>query len=123
MNSPAEFFLSKSNPKSSRWVNFATDIENPEKSNAAGHTTYGAMVSGPGKQAKPNMWHWMAGINSKSQQKAAAFLFLTWANSKPTCLFKKKEHKILFIGNSVMTTNELYDIFKKITILNFNFYG
>ena len=28
----------------------------------------------------------MAGINSKSQQKAAAFLFLTWANSKPTCL-------------------------------------
>ena len=66
--------------------NFATDIENPEKSNAAGHTTYGAMVSGPGQQAKPNMWHWMAGINSKSEQKAAAFLFLTWANSKPTCL-------------------------------------
>ena len=66
--------------------NFATDIENPEKSNAAGHTTYGAMVSGPGKQAKPNMWHWMAGINSKSENKAAAFLFLTWANSKPTCL-------------------------------------
>ena len=66
--------------------NFATDIENPEKSNAAGHTTYGAMVSGPGQQAKPNMWHWMAGINSKSEQKSAAFLFLTWANSKPTCL-------------------------------------
>lgn len=66
--------------------NFSGDIENPEKSNAAGHTTYGAMVSGPGNQAKPNMWHWLAGINSKSANKAAAFLFLTWSNSKPTAL-------------------------------------
>lgn len=35
---------------------------------------------------KPNMWHWTAGINSHSANKDAAWLFLQWASSKPTCM-------------------------------------
>ena len=35
---------------------------------------------------KPNMWHWTAGINSHSANKDAAWLFLQWASSKPTCI-------------------------------------
>ncbi|MCW2638903.1 MAG: substrate-binding protein [Dactylosporangium sp.] len=31
----------------------------------------------------PNFWFWTAGINAKSKQKKAAWLFLQWATSKP----------------------------------------
>lgn len=31
----------------------------------------------------PNFWFWTAGINSKSENKGAAWLFLQWATSKP----------------------------------------
>ena len=64
--------------------NFATDIANPEKSLVAGNAVYGAMPSAGSNPAKANMWHWMAGINSRSEQKAAAWLFLQWVTSKPT---------------------------------------
>lgn len=64
--------------------NFATDIANPEKSLVAGNAVYGAMPQAGDKPAKANMWHWMAGINSKSENKAAAWLFLQWVTSKPT---------------------------------------
>ena len=37
--------------------NFATDIENPEKSNCCWTYHIWSHGSGPGKQAKPNMWH------------------------------------------------------------------
>ncbi|MGI9417329.1 MAG: ABC transporter substrate-binding protein [Geminicoccaceae bacterium] len=64
--------------------NFATDIANPEKSLVAGNAVYGAMPSSGDKPAKANMWHWQAGINSKSEHKEAAWLFLQWVTSKPT---------------------------------------
>lgn len=66
--------------------NFALDIENPEKSRLAGKTLYGVFPSAPGGQAKPNMWHWMIGMNAKSQHKTAAWLFMEWATSQPTGL-------------------------------------
>lgn len=64
--------------------NFATDIANPEKSLVAGHAVFGAMPQHGDLPAKANMWHWMAGINSRSERKTAAWLFLQWVTSKPT---------------------------------------
>ena len=64
--------------------NFAADIANPAKSKVVGKATFGALPSAGGKPAKPNMWHWVAGINSASANKNAAYLFLMWATSKPT---------------------------------------
>jgi len=67
--------------------NFATDFANPEKSKVADTAVYGAMPSAPGKSnAKPNMWHWMIGMNAKSAQKTAAWLFMQWVTSPPTSL-------------------------------------
>lgn len=64
--------------------NFATDIANPDKSLVAGNAVYGAMPKAGDNPPKANMWHWMAGINSKSENKTAAWLFLQWVTSKPT---------------------------------------
>ena len=64
--------------------NFATDISNPEKSTVVDAATFGALPGGNGATPKPNMWHWMAGINANSANKNAAYLFLMWATSKPT---------------------------------------
>lgn len=65
--------------------NFATDIENPEKSSVAGQALFGEMPSAGDRPAKANMWHWMAGMNARSENKVGAFLFLTWVTSQPTC--------------------------------------
>lgn len=64
--------------------NFAADIANPEKSTVVAAVTFGALPGGNGAKPKPNMWHWMAGINANSANKNAAYLFLMWATSKPT---------------------------------------
>lgn len=64
--------------------NFATDIEDKSKSTVAGNTLFGVLPAPAGKPAKPNMWHWMAGINARSTNKEAAWLFLMWATSKQT---------------------------------------
>jgi multiple sugar transport system substrate-binding protein len=66
--------------------NFAADIENPEKSTVVGQTLYGAFPSHGDKPSKPNLWHWMIGINSQSEHKEAAWLFLQWATSQPTSI-------------------------------------
>jgi multiple sugar transport system substrate-binding protein len=66
--------------------NFATDIADPKKSQVAGKAVYAMLPKAGDHPVKPNMWHWTAGINAKSQNKEAAFLFLQWANSKPTAL-------------------------------------
>ncbi|MFO1068072.1 MAG: extracellular solute-binding protein [Geminicoccaceae bacterium] len=65
--------------------NFATDIANPEKSTVAGNALYGALPAAGDKPGKPNMWHWTCGMNANSASKEAAWLFLEWATSKPTC--------------------------------------
>ncbi|MCY4459221.1 MAG: extracellular solute-binding protein [Albidovulum sp.] len=66
--------------------NFATDIANPDKSVVAGKTVYATLPKAGDMPIKPNMWHWNAGINSSSANKDAAWLFLQWAESMPTCL-------------------------------------
>ena len=66
--------------------NFATDIANPDKSVVAGKTVYATLPQAGDNPIKPNMWHWNAGINSKSANKDGAWLFLQWAESMPTCL-------------------------------------
>jgi multiple sugar transport system substrate-binding protein len=66
--------------------NFATDIADPKKSTVAGKAVYAMLPKAGDKPIKPNMWHWTAGINSRSANKEAAFLFLAWANSKPTAM-------------------------------------
>lgn len=66
--------------------NFASDIANPEKSTVVASAIFGALPGGDGAAPKPNMWHWVAGINSNSAHKNAAYLFLMWATSKPTSM-------------------------------------
>lgn len=65
--------------------NFATDISNPEKSLVAADAVYGALPKAGNKPVKANIWAWQAGINSNSAHKEAAFLLLTFLNSKPGC--------------------------------------
>lgn len=66
--------------------NFTADIENPESSQVVGKTLYGAFPSDGSNPSKPNMWHWLVGMNANSENKQAAWLFLMWATSKPTSL-------------------------------------
>jgi multiple sugar transport system substrate-binding protein len=66
--------------------NFATDISNPAKSHVAKQAGFAAFPHLAGRAPVPFMSHWQACINSKSQRKQAAFLFLLWATSKPTSL-------------------------------------
>lgn len=64
--------------------NFATDISNPDKSPVAADATFAAFPMTDAGVSKPNMWHWLTGINHFSENKTAAWLFLMWATSKPT---------------------------------------
>jgi multiple sugar transport system substrate-binding protein len=66
--------------------NFATDISNPAKGRVAKHAGFATFPHLPGRSPVPFMSHWQACVNSKSQYKRAAFLFLLWATSKPTSL-------------------------------------
>lgn len=64
--------------------NFTASIENPDESTVAGNTLYGALPADGTHPAKPNMWHWLFGVNAKTEQPDAAWLFTMWATSKPT---------------------------------------
>ena len=64
--------------------NFATDISNPEKSMVSDVATFAAFPQSPSGISRPNMWHWLTGINRFSENKTGAWLFLMWATSKPT---------------------------------------
>ncbi len=66
--------------------NFATDISNPAKSRVTKQAEFAAFPHAAGRAPVPFMSHWQACINSKSQNKRAAFLFLLWATSKATSL-------------------------------------
>lgn len=66
--------------------NFTADIEDPDKSQVVGKTMYGAFPSDGAHPAKPNMWHWLFGMNKNTEHANAAWLFITWATSKPTSL-------------------------------------
>lgn len=64
--------------------NFAPDIADPGKSKVAGKILYSALPGEANNPFKRAIWHWMLGMNARSERKAAAWLFLTWATSKPT---------------------------------------
>lgn len=66
--------------------NFATDISNPDKSLVASDAVYAAMPRAGEHAIKPNIWAWQAGINAYSTKKKAAFLLLSFLNSKPGCM-------------------------------------
>ncbi|GLR88905.1 substrate-binding protein [Bradyrhizobium iriomotense] len=66
--------------------NFATDISNPGKSRVAKQAGFAPFPHLPGKPPVPFMSHWQACVNSRSQNKRAAFLFLLWATSRSTSL-------------------------------------
>ncbi|TKT76275.1 extracellular solute-binding protein [Aquamicrobium sp. LC103] len=66
--------------------NFATDISNPQKSKVAADAGFALFPTTGSRPAIPNMSCWQAAVNSKSNNKEAAFLFLLWATSKATSL-------------------------------------
>jgi multiple sugar transport system substrate-binding protein len=64
----------------------ARDISDPTKSRVVKQAEFAAFPHVAGRSPVPFMSHWQACINSRSQNKRAAFLFLLWATSKPTSL-------------------------------------
>src|SRR5207248_1885542 len=64
----------------------AKDISDPANSRVAKQAAFAAFPHADGRSPVPFMSHWQACINSRSQNKRAAFLFLLWATSKPTSL-------------------------------------
>jgi multiple sugar transport system substrate-binding protein len=64
----------------------AKDISDPANSRVATQATFAAFPHADSRSPVPFMSHWQACINSRSQNKRAAFLFLLWATSKPTSL-------------------------------------
>ncbi len=75
--------------------NFALDLENPEKSTVVGNVLYGAVPGGDGNPGSPNMWFWLFGMNSKSANKNAGWLFTQWVTSKPTSLLAARNRAAL----------------------------
>jgi len=64
----------------------AKDISDPANSRVATQATFAAFPHADSRSPVPFMSHWQTCINSRSQNKRAAFLFLLWATSKPTSL-------------------------------------
>lgn len=63
--------------------NAIPDLRNPELSRVADVIGVGAFPSQNGR-SNPNLWHWIVGMNQKSANQKAAWLFLQWATSQPT---------------------------------------
>jgi multiple sugar transport system substrate-binding protein len=61
---------------------FLGGLRDSSKSQIADKVEAHPFVSLDGKSV-PNFWFWTAGINAKSKNKGAAWLFLQWATSKP----------------------------------------
>lgn len=60
---------------------FMSQLEDPTKSTVSGKIGYAPMPAGPAG-SYPNGGSWAVSINSASQNKEAAFLFLSWITSK-----------------------------------------
>jgi len=65
--------------------NALADLKNTSKSKVADKVA-GAVFPSVNGVSNPNLWHWIVGINAKSANPDAAWLFLMWATSKPTSL-------------------------------------
>jgi multiple sugar transport system substrate-binding protein len=61
---------------------FLGDLRDTKKSKVGANIDAYAFPSQNGKSI-PNVWFWTVGVNAKSTQKEAAWLFLQWATSKP----------------------------------------
>jgi multiple sugar transport system substrate-binding protein len=61
---------------------FLGDLKDKTKSKAADSIAAYPFPSQNGKSV-PNLWYWTIGMNAKSQNKEAAWLFMQWATSKP----------------------------------------
>jgi multiple sugar transport system substrate-binding protein len=61
---------------------FLGGLRDSSKSQIADKVAAYPFVSHNGKSV-PNFWFWTAGVNAKSKNKGAAWLFLQWATSKP----------------------------------------
>ncbi|MBO2463610.1 extracellular solute-binding protein [Actinomadura violacea] len=64
--------------------NAALDIGDHDKSRVADHVRAAPFPAHNGV-SKPNLYHWIIGINKRSRQKKAAWLFLLWATSRQGC--------------------------------------
>jgi len=62
--------------------NAAADVLDPEKSRFADRIQAAPFPSHEGV-TRPNIWHWVAGINARSRSKEAAWLLLQFATSQP----------------------------------------
>jgi multiple sugar transport system substrate-binding protein len=62
--------------------NAAADLLDPEKSRYAKQIRAARFPSHDGT-SRPNIWHWVAGVNARSRHKEAAWLLLQWATSRP----------------------------------------
>lgn len=62
---------------------FLGSLKDPEASQYADDINAYEFPAGNSGVSKPNAWYWTVGINSKSEHKDAAWLFLQWATSLP----------------------------------------
>jgi len=64
--------------------NFIPTYENPEISQVAGKLGYAPIPAGPEGQRISNIWTWGLSMNSKAENKGAAWLFMVWASGTDT---------------------------------------
>lgn len=62
---------------------FGSEYMSKETSRNAGQVRAAAFPTRDG-ELRPNYWHWVIGMNRRSEHKRAAWLFLEWATSPPT---------------------------------------
>src|SRR5699024_11166974 len=66
------------------WGDTAGTIEDPQSSRAAGKIGYASMPgTDPKRPGDAHLGSWTYGINADSDNKEAAYLFMTWALSRP----------------------------------------
>lgn len=64
--------------------NFIPTYENAESSQVAGKLGYAPIPAGPDGQRISNIWTWGLSMNSKAENKGAAWLFMVWASGTDT---------------------------------------
>ncbi len=65
---------------------FAPVYEDPEQSQVADDVGYAPTPLGPGGERRAGAWIWSMSMNAASQNKEAAWLFLSWVTSKETMI-------------------------------------
>jgi multiple sugar transport system substrate-binding protein len=78
-------------------------FENPQLSKLVGKIGYALPPAGPTGQRKPNLWTWSLVMNTRSQQKQAAWEFIEWASGRDFLL------RSVFEGNMNPTRTSIWD--------------